>query len=137
MAEVTTDPDAGADPDAPRWSRADLALLRQAARGRWSVPDAVKGETLYQLTRLLTAPQTSERARLSAARTLATLDQIDQTDERQELERTRVEILVTARRPDESEDLNIDAGAAAAALAAAWAYTAERGGEVGEAEVPR
>ena len=69
MAEVTTDQDATADPDAPRWTRAELALLRRAGRQRWSVPDAVKTEAIYQLTRLMTAPQTSERARLSAART--------------------------------------------------------------------
>jgi hypothetical protein len=112
----------------PRWTRAEIALLRQAARGRWSIPDAVKEEAVYQLARILTAPETSDREKLSAARTLALLDRLDQAEERQELERTRVEVWIRRRRPYQDE-APIHEGAAAAALRAAAEYMAALEGE--------
>jgi hypothetical protein len=63
--------------------------MRRPARARWDIPDEVKNETLYQLVRLLTAPRTSPRLRLGAAKVIALLDRIDQADERLAFDRQR------------------------------------------------
>jgi hypothetical protein len=126
------DDDNAADAEAPQWSRADLELLRQAGRQRWAVPDQVKAEALYQLARLVSSATTADRDRLGAARTLALLDRIDQADERQALERTRIEIRISATQG--VLERGIDPAIAAAALAAASAALVEReaaGGEGG------
>jgi hypothetical protein len=103
--------------------------LRQAGRGRWAVPDAVKAEALYQLAHLVSAPTTADRDRLGAARTLALLDRIDQADERQALERTRIEVRISATRG--ALERGLDPAIAAAALAAASAALVEREGAGG------
>src|SRR4051812_8975165 len=80
MAVVTADPDATTDTEASPRPSDELTPLRRATRRRWGVPDALQTEALHQLTGLLEAP-TSERAKLSAVRTLAVLDQADERHE--------------------------------------------------------
>ena len=117
-----------AETGGPRWTRAEISLWRQAARGRWGVPDAVKDEAVYQLARILSAPDASDREKLSAARTLALLDRLDQAEERHEIERARAEVWLRRNRPYE-ETLPINEGAVAAALRAASEYQLALEGE--------
>jgi hypothetical protein len=83
----------------PTWTRAEMALLRRAGRSRWNVPEEVRCAAVYQLARMMSDGTADDRARVGAAKTLALLDRIDQTDERQDLQKMKVEF--TFRRPDE------------------------------------
>jgi hypothetical protein len=132
MTDGDNSRDDAAGAAAPQWSRADLERLRQAGRQRWAVPDAVKAEALSQLARLVSSATAADRDRLGAVRTLALLDRIDQADERQALERTRIEVRIHATQG--ALERGIDPAIAAAALAAASAALVERqaaGGEGG------
>jgi hypothetical protein len=104
-----------------KWSRADIALLRRAGRSRWNVPEEVRSEAVYQLARLMCDPASDDRARVGATKTLALLDRIDQTDERQDLQKMKVEF--TFRRPDEIRAVSPEI--ASAAIHAALAKVAE------------
>jgi hypothetical protein len=106
MTDVTA-----AQDKAPRLTRAALADLRRAARQRWGVPDLMKTETLHQLLDLLSAHEISARTKLSAMRTLATFDQIDQADDRYALEQTKIQIRVTAQGPVAVEPMDPEAAA--------------------------
>ena len=87
--------------DAARYSRADFALLRRAARERWGVPDPLRTEALYQAAKALTDPEASHRDRIAVARFLLAADKSDR-----ELEQTAAAI--EAPEHDQAADFEID-----------------------------
>ena len=71
--------------------RAEMLLLRRAARERWGVPDALKTESLSKLAAILEDPSSPRRLRIAAIRTLADFDKVDRADEKLALERAKFE----------------------------------------------
>lgn len=79
MPEETTNRGGG---DCVRWSRADLALARRAARERWGVPDALRTEALYQAAKVLADVETSHRDKLAAMKLLLEADRQDLAEDK-------------------------------------------------------
>jgi hypothetical protein len=67
------------NPDGLTLTRSYLATIRRAIGEGWSVPDAMRNETLYAMCEILSQPNTkfNRRLKLSVARTLAILDKAD------------------------------------------------------------
>lgn len=63
-AAIAADQDDARDPDTPRWSHAEFALLRRAGRPGEMVPDEVKAKAVDHLARPLRTPATSARERV-------------------------------------------------------------------------
>jgi hypothetical protein len=63
---------------APKPSRSDLRLIRQAARGDWSVPDLLRNEAMYQTSEIMSSTRSNRYLRLAAVKTLTVMDKIDQ-----------------------------------------------------------
>lgn len=68
--------------DCVRWSRADLALARRAARERWGVPDEMRTEALWQALRTLTDPEASHRERYAASSLILQADKHDLAEDK-------------------------------------------------------
>lgn len=79
--------DADTEGDAVRFSRADLTLMRRAARQGWGVPDAVQNQALWYLAKALADEvpgKGKDRLKLTAIRLLVQMDRADQLAKRDE-----------------------------------------------------
>ena len=68
--------------DCVRWSRADLALARRAARERWNVPDEIRTEVLWQAVKTLTDPEADHRDRIAVGKLLLAADKHDLAEDK-------------------------------------------------------
>ena len=85
-----------------RLTRADLVLLRKAARERWGVPDQLKTEALFEAAKILTTA-TKDRTKLAAIKALIEFDKVDQRDRVIDLAAEKLEL---QRNPDPSFDIS-------------------------------
>lgn len=60
----------------PRYTRADMVLMRRAERQGWGVPEELKVDALTQAARIMATGNTRER--LSAIKLLVAMDRVDQ-----------------------------------------------------------
>lgn len=68
-------------PAAPSPSRTDLGHIRQAASQRWPVSEERRREVAAEVSAMAINPNASDRTKLAAARTLAVMDRLNQSQE--------------------------------------------------------
>ena len=61
----------------PSSSQQEIAVIRQAVRGRWNVPQAAKQASVAQLYGFIQSPELDAETKINAIKTLAHLDSID------------------------------------------------------------
>ncbi len=66
-------------------SRSDLKLLETGCRNRWNIPDEIRDKAWAYIAKILNNPNASDRIILSALRTLAMLDKLNQAEQAQEV----------------------------------------------------
>lgn len=65
-------------------SRSDFELVRQAAKARWPIPDAIRRRAIAEAAAVIRNPLASNRSKNAAMRFLAEVDKINHEQERRD-----------------------------------------------------